>query len=328
MERLSHELAAKEAEVALDSFDRRQEIGDEDGDEELRVRSLIRRSRKGAAVNNEEGLLRKMAELQSDGLKWTETCDVTPAACEVVEDVNDDLRRDLVFMANTKLSVRRAMELCTEAELPFDRPDDFFAEMVKNDAHMRQIKAKLLMEQSKMKAVDARRAAQEHKQYAKQIQAEKLAAKAQRKKEAIAAADEFRRVKSLDTAGDGPAPMGRRKRKTPGDGSTPEARKQGPSKKRRVKDSKYGFGGPKKLKKQNDAKSSADTSGFSASRNRAMPPGVGRRGGGGAGGGRGGGGAGGSRPMSAGKGRKGKPNAGANRPGKAQRDKKRVQKRS
>lgn len=57
------------------------------------------------------------------------------------------------------------------------------------------------MEQSKMKAVDARRAAQEHKQYAKQIQSEKLAAKAQRKKEAMAAADEFRRVKALDTAG-------------------------------------------------------------------------------------------------------------------------------
>lgn len=127
--------------------------------------------------------------------------------------------------------------------------------------------------------------------------------------------------------------MGRRKRKTPGDGTTPESRKHGPSKKRRVRDAKYGFGGQKKLKKQNDARSAADTSGFSASRNRALPPGVkgagGRAGGGARGGGAGGGGGGGGggesggRPKSAGKGFRGKPNAGANRPGKAQRDKKR-----
>lgn len=38
-----------------------------------------------------------MSELRADGLVWGETCDVTPAACEVVEDVNDDLRRDLVL---------------------------------------------------------------------------------------------------------------------------------------------------------------------------------------------------------------------------------------
>lgn len=43
---------------------------------------------------------------------------------------------------------------------------------------------------------------------------------------------------------------------------------KGPSAKRRFKDKKFGFGGSKKLSKQNDAKSASDVSGFSARRNK------------------------------------------------------------
>ena len=39
-----------------------------------------------------------------------------------------------------------AMKICVQAKVPIERPDDFLAEMLKSDAQMRKIKAKLVMQ--------------------------------------------------------------------------------------------------------------------------------------------------------------------------------------
>jgi hypothetical protein len=36
------------------------------------------------------------------------------------------------------------MRFCVQANVPIERPDDFLAEMVKTDEHMRKVKANLL----------------------------------------------------------------------------------------------------------------------------------------------------------------------------------------
>lgn len=46
------------------------------------------------------------------------------------------------------------------------------------------------------------------------------------------------------------------------------------NKKRKAKDEKYGYGGLKRHKKGNTSESSADLSGFSTARNKALPPGL------------------------------------------------------
>jgi len=38
----------------------------------------------------------------------------------------------------------KAMEVCVQAKVPIDRPDDFFAEMIKSDEHMKLVKGRLL----------------------------------------------------------------------------------------------------------------------------------------------------------------------------------------
>jgi rRNA-processing protein EBP2 len=70
---------------------------------------------------------------------WAETFDVvveTPLPFGTGEnDVNihDDLKRELAFYDMALEAVHVAKRKCKEANIPFTRPDDFFAEMVKTD---------------------------------------------------------------------------------------------------------------------------------------------------------------------------------------------------
>jgi hypothetical protein len=100
-----------------------------------------------------------------------------------------------------------------------------------------------------------------------------------------------------------------------------------PGKKRQLKNAKFGFGGKKRLQKQNDSFSAADMSGYKPGR---FDDGGGRKGGGGGGGGgRGGGGKGrGAGPGGPKGGVKKKFGGGGagNRPGKARRQQQRQRK--
>jgi len=71
-------------------------------------------------------------------LPWTETFDIVPAtALPFTKDggvnIHDDLKREVAFYDNALEAVLEAKEKCREAGVPFSRPDDFFAEMVKTD---------------------------------------------------------------------------------------------------------------------------------------------------------------------------------------------------
>ena len=48
-------------------------------------------------------------------------------------DVHDDLKREVAFYDNAMEAVRIARKQCEHAGIPFTRPEDFFAEMIKSD---------------------------------------------------------------------------------------------------------------------------------------------------------------------------------------------------
>ena len=48
-------------------------------------------------------------------------------------DIHDDLKREVAFYDNALEAVNLAREQCEGVGIPFRRPDDFFAEMVKSD---------------------------------------------------------------------------------------------------------------------------------------------------------------------------------------------------
>lgn len=64
---------------------------------------------------------------------------------------------------------------------------DYYAEMVKSDAHMNRVKQQLVQEQKSISEAEERRKVREAKKYSKQVQAEKNKERTKQKKKSIEA---------------------------------------------------------------------------------------------------------------------------------------------
>ncbi len=92
--------------------------------------------------------------------------------------------KDTVTMAINKL----------ESEgIPWRRPDDYFAEMLKTDEHMLRVKDKLLGEKARVEKSNEMRKQRESKKFAKKVQQEKLASRDKQKKEDLDAIKKWRK---------------------------------------------------------------------------------------------------------------------------------------
>uniref|UniRef100_A0A7S0IHQ7 rRNA-processing protein EBP2 n=1 Tax=Micromonas pusilla TaxID=38833 RepID=A0A7S0IHQ7_MICPS len=221
-------------------------------------------------VNNEAGL---DASIQDFGwthkAKWIDHMVVAGAKdAPPVADVNDDLARETHFYEQALGSANEAIRRLKELGVPVKRPHDYYAEMVKSDEHMKRVRAELIFEQTAQETREERRKAREQKRYGKQVQAEKLKERTLKKKESIKNLDKWRKqrkqnnyseegAKAPEGFEDGfrsrDSPKGRKR-------STQETRQ-----KREFKNEKFGFGGRKRLKKQNDKESARDMSNFKPS---------------------------------------------------------------
>ena len=76
-----------------------------------------------------------------------------------------------------------ARSLAAVHKLPFTRPTDYFAEMVKSDSHMERIRQRLLDEKASIKKSEDARREREGKKFGKQVQVEKLKERERSKKE-------------------------------------------------------------------------------------------------------------------------------------------------
>ena len=178
---------------------------------------------------------------------------------------------------------KQALIQLDHSGVPYKRPEDFYAESVKPDAHMAKIKQILLNEKKRIDDVEERKKQRELKKYAKSVQSERLKERAKQKRDALDEIDRFKsKNKNNDASSAAFKASLKRGRSTEDDednfsGKRP---KQEVNKKRAAKDAKYGRGGKKRDKKTNDAESSADFSSFSARKNRAPFSGMGGKKGG------------------------------------------------
>lgn len=76
-----------------------------------------------------------------------------------------------------------ARTLAAQHNLPFTRPTDYFAEMVKSDSHMERIRQRLLDESATIKKGEEKRREREGKKFGKQMQIEKLKERERNKKD-------------------------------------------------------------------------------------------------------------------------------------------------
>ena len=108
-----------------------------------------------------------------------------PPVSQVVPDVHDDLNREEEFYRIAQAAVSRAEPLFKKENVPFDRPNDYFAEMVKSDDHMSRIKKKLYSEAASKKASSEARAQRDAKKFGKQVQRQKEEERAREKKQTL-----------------------------------------------------------------------------------------------------------------------------------------------
>ncbi|KAI1377228.1 Ebp2-domain-containing protein [Hypoxylon crocopeplum] len=201
---------------------------------------------------------------------------VEPTA-DSIEDIQDDLKRELAFYAQSLDAAKRGRALLKAEDVPFSRPTDYFAEMVKDDGHMEKVKAKLIEEASAKKASAEARKQRDLKKFGKQVQVAKIQERQKAKRETLEKIKTLKR-KRQESSGDIGANEAdlfdvgvdaelnkHNAAKTFSRGKDGE-RSGGPNAKRQKKNDRYGFGGKKRHVKSGDAASSGDLSSFNARR--------------------------------------------------------------
>lgn len=114
-----------------------------DHDDEGEVEEKALKTITSTAINS-KALAAVYEELQTTkkGMSWSELFVVTAdkplpfggiGADGSPLDIHDDLKRELAFYSQALDAANEARIACRQTGIPFSRPDDFFAEMVKTD---------------------------------------------------------------------------------------------------------------------------------------------------------------------------------------------------
>eukprot|EP00899_Mesostigma_viride_P002628 jgi/Mesvir1/12366/Mv00549-RA.1 len=259
-----------------DSADEDEDSSLEDSEEEEELLAAEEgKEARRPAVYNREGLEDKLADFGwAEKEAWIESLAITALPSGQAVDPNDDLNRELYFYTQALDAAKEGCARLADQGIPVVRPDDYYAEMVKSDEHMKLVKDKLLYEKKTLEGIEERRKQRDLKKFGKSVQAERLKERAHQKKKEIESVKNWRKMRKDSNFADNGEEFqvsmggfdeegsagGKRKRDDArrGGGNV----KRGPSQKRAFKDAKFGFGGPKKLKKQNDAGSAGDMDGF------------------------------------------------------------------
>lgn len=138
-------------------------------------------------INNTTALtaaLKRIA-LPTSKLSFSEHQSVTTTEPVSIADVSDDLSRELAFYSQSLSAVQAARKALKAEGVPFTRPTDYFAEMVKADEHMAKIKAKLVDEAAGKRASADARKQRDLKKFGKQVQVAKLQERAKETKQTM-----------------------------------------------------------------------------------------------------------------------------------------------
>jgi rRNA-processing protein EBP2 len=240
------------------------------------------------SIYNREGLQDKLAEISwPENVDWIHKLSLSVDREQEV-DVNDDLTRELAFYTQALEGTREAFVKFESMKLPFLRPSDYYAEMVKTDGHMEKVKGRLLAEKRRIEEAEERKKARESKKIAKEVQVQKSKERTKQKKEEIESVKKWRKQRQqtgYPSAEKGDGDMGlpfeepatnfeRSNKKRPG--VKPGDRSGGKSKfgtgknggvdkkrkRREAKDTKFGYGGKNGTRKQNTAETTSDLRGY------------------------------------------------------------------
>ncbi|KAH7643047.1 rrna-processing protein ebp2-like protein [Dermatophagoides farinae] len=270
-------------------------------------------------INDKEGLMKKLNEIKIFDDNWLERLDlisepaiITPELLQQYGDLDlkvnrkgeisgeelddpaqNDFKREMLFYRQAQTTV---MDSIRRFHNHYNikntrRPDDYFAEMLKSDEHMKKVHQKLETQQTTMEASDKAKRQRDLKKYGKKVQQEIQLKRQQEKRELLEKIQRYKKGKLdsldfLDQPNGGPSTSKSKQQQQPKQQMNGRnVKKNGKAKitkKQRYKETRYGYGGQKKRSKYNSSQSAADMSTFSARKNgrpkiKANRPGKSRR---------------------------------------------------
>jgi rRNA-processing protein EBP2 len=140
------ERAASEGEEEYDEGAASEGEEDDDEEDEDEESENDEEDEKSSTIKEKNTVKAKALQVVAEALiaekkqwPWAETFDIIPVDTPLpfhgddALNIHDDLKREVAFYDMALQAVLEAKEKCKEAGVPFSRPEDFFAEMVKTD---------------------------------------------------------------------------------------------------------------------------------------------------------------------------------------------------
>ena len=161
------------------------DLSDIENEDDLVLRDVIPHQR--LTINNTAALLSAHSRiaLPLSSLPISEHLSIVSPTHIDIPDINDDLNRELAFYTQALYAANTVRQSLHDEGVPFSRPSDYFAEMVKTDDHMGKIRQKLVNEAADRKAVQEARKQKDLKKFGKQVQVAKLQERQKQKRETL-----------------------------------------------------------------------------------------------------------------------------------------------
>ncbi|XP_058790401.1 probable rRNA-processing protein EBP2 homolog [Phymastichus coffea] len=172
------------------------------------------------------------------------------------DPVLNDFKRETMFHRQAQSAVIEGIARLKALNISTKRPDDYYAEMAKSDAHMTKVKENLQKKQVEAQRTEKIRQLRQQRKISKQMQVEATLKKHAEKRKLMEEVKKYRKGirKDLDFLDD--------KKKLMPKGKDGKFMNKKAVDKRNTKNSKFGFGGKKRGSKKNTKDSSADVSDY------------------------------------------------------------------
>lgn len=221
-------------------------------------------------INNEQGLHLKLNDIYLN-LPWIQRLDLNskpaPMAPELALKMDEekenvtkgktnnallnDFEREMTFHRQAQAAVIEGLRRLKELNIPTKRPDDYFAQMVKTDAHMQKVRVALTKKKAAVERSEKVRKIRQMRKINKQLEKQARVKKVNEKKEFLDQVKKFRQkvTDDLDFIDDKPKP----KPKTDLTKVKKHLNRRA-QRKKKLKEMKYSYGGKKKGSKRNNEK--------------------------------------------------------------------------
>eukprot|EP01086_Lenisia_limosa_P008743 TRINITY_DN3089_c0_g4_i1.p2 TRINITY_DN3089_c0_g4~~TRINITY_DN3089_c0_g4_i1.p2 ORF type:complete len:239 (-),score=107.71 TRINITY_DN3089_c0_g4_i1:149-865(-) len=167
-----------EDEEIEEEIEEEEEEEEEDDDKEAVEEKVF--------ANDEEALKTVLGKFgYTDKVDWLETLQLSTeeAIQEKITPETPSLEREFAFYNSTLDAVKRGYNKLDKLGVPYVRPADYYAEMLKTDKQMERVKRKLVTEKQNIEDAQKRTKLRHLKKFGKKIQQQKrLDKQAQKKK--------------------------------------------------------------------------------------------------------------------------------------------------